>query len=514
VRFRLAAAALIVAAVLVIAGCGGNRAQPTTTTSGGSPTPHDPRIVVTLTPRAGSIQIPRSYLGISTEYWGINHFGQFMGDYERVMSLLRVPGNGPFVLRIGGDSADHAVLDLPRLRLPAGIFDVHAHWFGLVSTLVDALHARLIFDLNGITDTPLMARGWAHAATTELPRGSLMDYEVGNEPDLYSRRYWASVFAPVEPLVRDLPDFVTPSSYVKLFDTYSAVLSRISPRTGLAGPVIAYPAVALNWVSTLLKGPHPGLTLVTAHEYPYSGCVPSLSPSYATIGRVLSEDATAEMAADVRPTVVLAHRAGFPLRLTELNSVTCGGRPGVSNTFATALWAPDALFELMRAGVNGVNIHVRAYAVNGAFGLGPRGIVPHPLLYGMILFARMLGPGARLLDLHLAIPASLHVKAWAVRVGSNDLRVLLINKGTHRVGAVLRLPAVSRATVERLLAPSVRSTTGETLDGQHLGVHETWVGRPTAETIAPSGGRYVVVLPAGSAALVRVRTVQTEARAR
>lgn len=510
-RLRLAAAAAIAALVVAAAGCGAEKAQPTTTSPAYGPRPGDPRIAVTVSSRAPSIPVPHSYLGISTEYSGINHFGQFMTDYERVLSLLRVPGDGPFVLRIGGDSADHAVLDLPRLRLPAGIFDVHAHWFRLISTLVDALHAHLIFDLNGVTDTPLMARGWAHAAMTELPRGSLMDYEIGNEPDLYSRRYWASVFAPVEPLVRDLPDFVTPTSYVKLFGTYSAVLSRISPHTGLAGPVIAYPAVALDWISTLLKGPHPGLTLVTAHEYPYSGCVPKLSPSYATIGKVLSEDATAEMAADVRPAVALAHRAGFPLRLTELNSVTCGGRLGVSNTFATALWAPDALFELMRAGVNGVNIHVRAYAINGAFGLGPNRIVPHPLLYGLILFARMLGPDARLLDAKLAIPASLHVKAWAVRVGSNDLRVLLINKGRHGVHAALRLPAVARASVERLLAPSVRATTGETLDGQQLGVHETWVGRATAEKIKPSAGRYELTLSPGSAALLRV---QTEARAR
>jgi hypothetical protein len=31
----------------------------------------------------------------------------------------------------------------------------------------------------------------------------------------------------------------------------------------------------------------------------------------------------------------------------------------VSDTFATALWAPDALFELLRAGIDGVNVHVR-----------------------------------------------------------------------------------------------------------------------------------------------------------
>ena len=510
-RFRFAGAAVIAAVVLAVAGCGAKRAQTTTTTSGDDGRPHDPQVTVTVSARAPSIPVPRSFLGISTEYWDIDRFGQFMGDYQRVMSLLRVPGNGPFVLRIGGDSASHSVIDLPSARLPAGVFDVRAPWFRRVSTLVDALHARVIFDLGVVGDTLLMAHRWAHAVTTELPRGSLMDYEIANEPDLYSRRYWASVFSPIGLLVRHLPEEITPFSYSKLFEAYSGVLTRVSPRVGLAAPAVAYPALALNWISTLLKSPHPGLRLVSAHEYPYSACASSLSPAYATVGRILSEDATSEMAADVRPAMLLAHDAGYPFRLTELNSVTCGGKPGVSNAFATALWAPDALFELMRTGVNGVNIHVRAYAVNGAFVRSPHGIVARPLLYGMILFTRMLGPGARLLDAHVAAPAALHLKSWATRVGARDLRVLLINKGSHSARVTLRLPAIAPASVERLLAPSVRATGGETLDGQSIGNRETWVGRPSRETVRPSATGYELTVPAGSAALVRV---QTEARAR
>jgi hypothetical protein len=69
------------------------------------------------------------------------------------------------------------------------------------------------------------------------------------------------------------------------------------------------------------------------------------------------------MAHSVKPVVILAHRAGLPFRLTELNSVTCGGRLGVSDAFATALWAPDALSALLQTGVDGVNVHVRTGAI-------------------------------------------------------------------------------------------------------------------------------------------------------
>jgi hypothetical protein len=42
--------------------------------------------------------------------------------------------------------------------------------------------------------------------------------------------------------------------------------------------------------------------------------------------------------------------AAWLREVRTINSVTCGGVRGVSNTLVTALWAPDALFELRRRG--------------------------------------------------------------------------------------------------------------------------------------------------------------------
>ena len=41
-----------------------------------------------------------------------------------------------------------------------------------------------------------------------------------------------------------------------------------------------------------------------------------------------------------------------------MNSVACGGKAGVSDTFASALWALDALFAVARSGADGVNLHM------------------------------------------------------------------------------------------------------------------------------------------------------------
>ena len=174
----------------------------------------------------------------------------------------------------------------------------------------------------------------------------------------------------------------------------------------------------------------------------------------------------------------------------------------MSDTFATALWAPDALFELLRAGVGGVNVHVRPYPINAAFAVTPRGLRARPLLYGLILFARTLGPGAQLLDARLTANHPESVKVWAVRVGGRELHVRLINKGKHAVSVDLRLPRTGPATVQRLLAPSVAAPSGVTRDGRQLGGDGAWHGMAATETVTPGAGEYELTLPPTSAALV------------
>jgi hypothetical protein len=462
-------------------------------------------VTVTVSRRAPMMTVPRSYFGISTEYWAIPLFARRLSLFERTLRLLHAPGTGPFILRIGGDSTDHSVFDVNVGRGPRGIFELGPHWFHVVGELISSIAGRLILDLNLVTDLPRMAGQWAEAAIDELPRGSIAGFEIGNEPDLYNHRYWSAVFGRVAAIARVLPVQLTPLRYIGLYGTYARVLSVLAPHIPLFGPVVAYPVIHVGWISALLEGPHPDLETVSAHMYPYSNCAKLRSHSYPTIARLLSENATAGVAARLEPAVRLAHHEGLPFRLTELNSATCGGTPGVSDTFATALWAPDALFELMRAGVDGANIHLRAYTVNAAFGLNRRGLVAHPLLYSLILFRRMLGPDARLVALRIRVAAPVHLKAWAVRVAGGILHVLLINKGTVRATVALRLPTAGAASVQRLLAPLVTARWGVTLDGQALGRDDTWRGRTSNEAVGRSVNGYAVSVPATSAALVTVQ---------
>jgi Glycosyl hydrolase family 79 C-terminal beta domain len=141
--------------------------------------------------------------------------------------------------------------------------------------------------------------------------------------------------------------------------------------------------------------------------------------------------------------------------------------------------------------------------VNAAFSLTSRGLDAGPLLYGLILFARTLGPDAQLVPVHLRGDASTRVKAWAVRLRSGALHVLLINKSSRTATINLRLPVAGTASVERLRAPSASSRSGVTLGGQHLSATGAWLGSPSAELIMPGARGYEVTLPGTSAALVQ-----------
>jgi hypothetical protein len=453
--------------------------------------------------------IPHSFLGFSTEYWTLPVDEHHLALYRRVLSQIHVPGDGRFVLRIGGDSSDHAIWDPTSSRLPPWAFEVTPRLVARTAKIVRQMRLRLIVDLNTLTSTPRIAGDWARAAEAHLPAGSIIGFEIGNEPDLYSRSTWAHQLRHSGFNLARLPATITPSSYVGDYNRFARALTRVAAGVPLLAPALANPDRDRNWISTLLAGPHPGLRVISAHRYPYSACSRPGRPQYPTVQKLLSEQATAGMARSVKPAVALARRAGLPVRMTEINSVTCGGVPGVSNSFATALWAPDALFELVRAGVQGVNLHVRVFSINAPFRFDRRGVRAWPLLYGLILFKRMLGPDSRLVAVHLRSPRARRLKAWAVRVGADTLNVLLIDKGGRAVKVGLDLPATGPAVVQRLLAPSASSRSRVTLAGQRLDDQVGWAGPARLQTVRPAAGRYSVSVRGQSAALLTVHVAHT-----
>ena len=78
--------------------------------------------------------------------------------------------------------------------MPGWAFALNPGFLSRLRALVQRDRIRLIVDLNLVTDTPFIAAEWARAAETSLPHGSIVGFEVGNEPDLpgagAGRRRW------------------------------------------------------------------------------------------------------------------------------------------------------------------------------------------------------------------------------------------------------------------------------------------------------------------------------------
>ena len=89
-------------------------------------------------------------------------------------------------------------------------FAVTPAFLARLRSLVERDRVKLIVDLNLVTDTPLTAATWAHAAETSLPRGSIIGFEVGNEPDIYAHSYWVATIARSPLEARPLPLELTP----------------------------------------------------------------------------------------------------------------------------------------------------------------------------------------------------------------------------------------------------------------------------------------------------------------
>src|SRR5262249_14943973 len=144
------------------------------------------------------------------------------------------------------------------------------------------------------------------------------------------------------------------------------------------------------------------------------------------------------------------------------------------------------------------------FAINAPFALYDRGLQARPLMYGLILFDRMLGPDARLLRVRVRASPALRLDAWAVHVRGRT-NVLLIDKATRRMRVYVRVPGRGAARAQRMRAPSARATSGVTLAGQRLSASGTWVGRRTFQQIQRGPHGYRVTVPASSALLLSVR---------
>jgi hypothetical protein len=463
------------------------------------------RIDVGGTPAGQAVR--SGFVGFSIEYSSLLKYAgrDPAAPNPTFIRLVRqlAPG-GSAVLRFGGDTTDWTWWPTAGVAKPPGVkLAITPRWLAVTRATALELGAHLIVGINLEADSGRVAGSEARALLQGLGRAQVAGFELGNEPEVYGSIGWynnaAGVGVPGRPAGYDFDSYVA---------DHAAISSALPPRVALAGPASGAPAWKAG-LSTFLRA-NPRVRVVTFHAYSLRRCyTPSSSPRYPTIPNLLSPAGVSGPATGLRAAVTVAHARGLPLRLDELNTVSCKGSRGISDVFASALWAVDTLFHMAAAGIDGVNVHTLAGAPYEPFAfrhVHRRWVARvKPMYYGLLLFTRAAPPGSRLLPTYH--PRSPVLRTWATRDQQGTLRVVLINdSGTHRVTLAVRAPRpVGTATLERMLARGLHAKTGVTLDGQSFATPSstgTLAGAVKTATLQQVQHRYVVHLGPASAALL------------
>jgi hypothetical protein len=447
--------------------------------------------------------IPSGFVGLSTEFRSLEAYaGQDPQAVNPVfLQLIRnlAPGQRP-VLRIGGDSTDWTWFPVAHINRPPGVkYSLDWRWLQVGHAVAQALNARLVLGINLEADSLKVAAGEASAMVGGIGRQWIEALEIGNEPELYGSFSWYRTASGQH--VTGRPPGYDFSNFTSDFSSIARVLP---PHVAAAGPSTGSP----TWEQQLghFISVEPRLGLVTLHAYPLKHCTPS---DVVTDAELLSQASSQGLADGIARYAAISHAHHLPLRIDELNAISCGGERGVSDTFAAALWSLDALFDMARVGVDGVNIHTPTASINQLFSFslvnGHWQAYVHPEYYGMMMFAQAAPAGSQLLNISGATSGPL--RAWATRAPGGQVHVVLINTdtiGSHTVE--VRGPAsAGPAVLARLSAASAHSLNGVTIGGEGFGT-ETSTGvlpQPlNPPLVKPGSGGYVVQLPAASAAML------------
>jgi hypothetical protein len=476
--------------------------------SGGSAPAGLPKgaIKVEVTGAPVSPPIKPGFLGLSVEYPSLIAYagGDPKAPNPLFIRLLRdlAPDGSP-VIRIGGDTTDWTWWPIAgTAKPPWARYLLTPRWIAVARAVAVAAGARLIPGINFEADSPGLAGAESGALLNGLGRNHIAAFELGNEPEVYGEIGWYRASAGLSVLGR--PPSYGFRAYV---GDFRAISSAVPNGVPLAGP-----ALALTWplaTAGRFLSANPRVRIFTFHFYPLKRCYnPRSSPTYPTLGRLLSSWATAPPPGTAL-AVAAAHSRGAQVRVDEVNSVSCRGLRGLSDAFASALWVLNVLPRLAQAGVDGVNVHTLPHASYQPFAFshsaGVERVSVKPVFYGMLLFARAAPAGARLLA--TSQPAVTGLQTWATRGPGKTIRVVMTNDSAlRRLTLAVRPPAsAGAASLERLTATGLTALWGVRLAGQAVGGSATLAGRRQKTIVQPLGGRYVVALPPASAALLTLR---------
>ncbi len=481
------------------------------------------QVTLQVPPHATGPAVPADFIGLSYEVEQLadtDFFSPHNAALVRQFKALSPRG----VLRTGGNTGEFgwwkAAPDSPEPVHPktrevpgepiAAFYPVTAPAVRNLAAFLDATGWSCIYGLNMGTNTP--SRAAVEAAFVAKTLGSRLQYfQIGNEPELFSLH------------LRDPKTWSARGYLREWLDLARAVAARVpEARFGipdLGGSHSWMNTIADEWTSVTNR---PRVVAFTHHYY-FDG--PATNPK-VTIPNLL-EPATMD---EVQRTAAVARAAaakmGVPLRMSEGNTCYGGGKPGLSDVFAAALWSADYSLLLAQNGYRGVNLHggtgqVIANGLGGKLtgdellkreGRSPEEIASHPhpfyspigrfgsayvlepVAYGLQFAGAFVGGRMMQADFTAALQASgANAAGYGAELHGGRRSIVLLNKDLA-AGLDVELDfgraARGAITVELLHAPAVDSREA----------HIT----PAARRGALSGGTFTVPLPHASGVRITV----------
>ncbi|MGA9875626.1 MAG: hypothetical protein WBQ21_07445 [Solirubrobacteraceae bacterium] len=346
---------------------------------------------------ASAAIVSRSPFGLSFEY-PLMKKALGAGPCPSTALVATLKQLGSPSLRIGGDSQDLAGPSAAyRYFIPTSFWTT-------LGCLARESGVQVTVGLNFATSPPADDLTTIAEAEQAIPAAQL-SFSLGNEPDLYG----ISHIFPDEPGVtipafRPLP--WTADQYTSEWETRRALLGPIR----IEGPDLA----GIGWrgaISEMLMRDPPDV--MDVHAYPTSACGPP--DEMTTAARLLSKHASVGLVEKYDWLLAVARSAHRPAIVSESNSASCGGRPGVSNTPVAGVWATRYVVAALLAGF----AQVRFHSAGGSY---------DPLSFEANGTIRMNPLGQALLFLHRWIPLGSRISS-----SSNNPKLLAarISDGAH-----------------------------------------------------------------------------------
>ena len=437
--------------------------------------------------------VPENFLGLSFEASALPRIASYANQGDLV-EMLRSLGVG--VLRFGGVTSDIDVgwADETMRRPPWAPEELDPSDLQGLGALAARSGWRVLLSLGLGHFEPEAAASEAAAAKAALGE-SLEAIELGNEPNSYALHGLRS-----EPW--------TAVQYDEQVATYRSAIEAAAPGIALAGPDVSGSSAFEKWGPAEVVDQRPAL--LTGHHYPL-GCNAVPAP---TITRLLSPQTRKAEAVSLGRYVSISQAGGTPFRLDETNTVSCGGVAGISNTFASALWAVGYLSQAMAVGVSGINLEGNPTNCGGytpvcaptAEALSSGALVAEPEWYALLLLRAQLGE--RPLETIVSAPGKPNIEVATFLAADGTLHYVVVDDqppGARTAALALRLGrGFHGASILSLTAPSLTSLSGVKLGGRAVAPDGSLAQPSTLPHAANVDGVITVEMKPSSAALITV----------